>query len=75
MMADLNVIDMDALAAAPPRLVNDLPAGGRRLVQDARGYVATVKTGVVTFENGEHTGALPGRFVAGAQGPGSTIPV
>ena len=75
MVADLNVIDMDALAAAPPRLVNDLPAGGRRLVQDARGYVATVKSGVVTFENGEHTGALPGRFVAGARGPGSTIPV
>ena len=75
MLADLNVIDMDRLGAAPPRLVNDLPAGGRRLVQDARGYVATVKTGVVTFENGEHTGDLPGRFVAGTRGAPSTIPV
>jgi N-acyl-D-aspartate/D-glutamate deacylase len=75
MLADLNVIDMDALAAAPPRLVNDLPAGGRRLVQDARGYVATVKSGVVTFENGQHTGTLPGRFIAGTRGAGSTIPV
>jgi len=75
MLADLNVIDMDTLAAAPPRLVNDLPAGGRRLVQDARGYVATVKSGTVTFENGQHTGTLPGRFIAGTRGAGSTIPV
>ena len=75
LLADLNVIDMDRLGAAPPRLVNDLPAGGRRLVQDAHGYVATVKTGVVTFENGEHTGDLPGRFVAGTRGAPSTIPV
>ena len=75
MIADLNVIDIEHLSAAPPRLVNDLPAGGRRLVQDARGYVATVKSGVVTFENGEHTGNLPGRFVAGTRGAPSTIPV
>ena len=75
MLADLNVINMDKLGAAPPRLVNDLPAGGRRLVQDAHGYVATVKSGVVTFENGEHTGDLPGRFVAGTRGAPSTIPV
>ena len=75
MLADLNVIDIDRLGAAPPRLVNDLPAGGRRLVQDAHGYVATVKSGAVTFENGEHTGVLPGRFVAGTRGVPSTIPV
>ena len=75
MVADLNVIDIDQLGAAPPRLVTDLPAGGRRLVQDAHGYVATVKSGVVTFENGRHTGELPGRFVAGTRGAPSTIPV
>jgi N-acyl-D-aspartate/D-glutamate deacylase len=63
--ADLNVIDLDALALEAPRMVNDLPAGGRRLVQGARGYRATVCAGEVTFEGGEPTGALPGRLVRG----------
>ena len=66
-LADLNVIDMTSLAAAPPRIVHNLPAGGRRLVQDARGYRHTVKGGVVTFEEGHHTGELPGRLVRGAR--------
>jgi N-acyl-D-aspartate/D-glutamate deacylase len=64
-LADLNVINLERLACRPPRLVRDLPAGGRRLVQDAVGYRYTVKSGVVTFEDGEHTGALPGRLVRG----------
>jgi N-acyl-D-amino-acid deacylase len=64
---DLNVIDLDALALAAPVMVNDLPAGGRRLVQGVRGYRATVCAGEVTFEDGEPTGARPGRLVrAGA---------
>jgi N-acyl-D-aspartate/D-glutamate deacylase len=63
--ADLNLIDLDALALLPPRTVFDLPAGGRRLVQEARGYRATVQSGEVTFEDGEPTGALPGRLVRG----------
>lgn len=67
-LADLNVIDFDSLACAHPEIVRDLPAGGRRLVQRASGYRATVKTGVVTFEDGEHTGALPGRLLRGVQG-------
>ena len=46
---------------------HDLPAGGRRLVQAADGYVATVAAGEVTYENGEPTGALPGRLVRGPQ--------
>jgi N-acyl-D-aspartate/D-glutamate deacylase len=66
-LADLNVIDMATLAAAPPRIVHDLPAGGRRLMQTASGYVHTVKRGVVTFSGGQHTGDLPGRLVRGAQ--------
>ena len=41
----------------------DLPAGGRRLVQRAGGYEATIKAGEVIFRNGEHTGALPGKLV------------
>ena len=66
-VADLNLIDLEQLRCAPPRIVHDLPAGGRRLVQDARGYRATLKTGAVTFVDGGPTGELPGRLVRGAQ--------
>ena len=66
-LADLNVIDMTTLAAAPPRIIHDLPAGGRRLMQTATGYEHTIKRGVVTFSRGIHTGDLPGRLVRGAQ--------
>ena len=65
--ADLNVIDLDALGANRPHIVHDLPAGGRRLMQSAQGYVHTIKGGTVTFADGAHTGALPGRLVRGAQ--------
>ncbi len=67
MKADLNLIDWDALGVRRPEIVFDLPAGGRRLVQRATGYRATVMSGEVTFEDGEPTGALPGRLVRGAQ--------
>ena len=67
MLADLNVIDLAALECAPPEIVADLPAGGRRLLQAARGYRWTVKRGVVTFENGVPTGELPGQLVRGSQ--------
>ena len=60
--ADINIIDFDRLRLRPPAMVNDLPAGGRRLVQRAEGYRATVCAGEVTFEEGEATGALPGRL-------------
>lgn len=66
--ADLNVIDYEGLALEAPRVAYDLPAGGRRLVQKAHGYVATIVAGVVTQRGGEPTGALPGRLVRGAQG-------
>jgi N-acyl-D-aspartate/D-glutamate deacylase len=65
-LADLNVIDLDALGCAAPRIVTDLPAGGRRLLQSAHGYRWTVKRGTVTFEDGSHTGELPGRLLRGA---------
>lgn len=61
--ADLNVVDFDQLALFDPEMVYDLPAGGKRLIQKARGYVATVCKGEVTYENGEHTGAMPGRLL------------
>jgi len=68
-LADLNVIDLDALACHPPAIVHDLPAGGRRLMQTAEGYRATVKSGVVTFEHGDHTGELPGTLLRGTRSP------
>jgi N-acyl-D-aspartate/D-glutamate deacylase len=45
----------------------DLPAGGKRLLQRATGYRATIVSGQVTYRDGEATGALPGRLVRGAQ--------
>jgi N-acyl-D-aspartate/D-glutamate deacylase len=65
--ADINVIDMDALNLGVPQMVYDLPAGGRRLVQGARGYDATVVNGVVTRRHGVDTGARPGRLVRGVR--------
>jgi N-acyl-D-aspartate/D-glutamate deacylase len=64
---DVNVVDLERLAARRPHIVRDLPAGGRRLLQSADGYVRTIKRGTVTFADGEHTGAFPGRLVRGAQ--------
>ena len=64
---DLNVIDYDALALRPPRLEYDLPAGGARFKQDAVGFRATVKSGVVTYRDGTPTGELPGKLIRGAQ--------
>lgn len=65
--ADLNIIDLDRLRLHPPEMHFDLPAGGKRLLQRADGYVATVVSGTVTYRDGEATGALPGRLVRGAQ--------
>ena len=64
-LADMNVIDYDTLTLRPPRLVNDLPAGGTRLMQEAVGYVATLKRGHVTVANGEVTNERPGHLVRG----------
>jgi len=63
--ADVNVIDFENLALTPPRMVHDLPAGGKRLVQGARGYLHTIVSGVETYADGRATGSLPGRFVRG----------
>jgi N-acyl-D-aspartate/D-glutamate deacylase len=65
--ADLNVIDFGRLRMRAPEMHYDLPAGGKRLVQRAEGYVATVLSGAVTYREGEATGALPGRLVRGAR--------
>ncbi len=68
--ADVNIIDFDRLGFERPIMKFDLPAGGRRLLQQARGYVATIKAGQVTYRDGVATGALPGTLVRGAQAGG-----
>ncbi len=65
--ADLNVIDFDKLGVEAPVMKWDLPAGGKRLLQKARGYRATIVAGAVTYRDGEATGALPGKLVRGPQ--------
>jgi N-acyl-D-aspartate/D-glutamate deacylase len=67
LLADLNVIDFEALTLHRPVAVADLPAGGKRLVQKAEGYRYTIKSGQVTFQDGESTGALPGGLVRGGR--------
>lgn len=66
-LADLNVIDLDALKLGKPWLAFDLPAGGKRLLQKADGYVCTIKSGAVTFRDGVWTGATPGGLIRGPQ--------
>lgn len=66
-LADLNIIDMDRLKLGKPWLAFDLPAGGKRLLQKAEGYVATIKNGTVTFREGEWTGETPGGLIRGPQ--------
>jgi N-acyl-D-aspartate/D-glutamate deacylase len=61
--ADLNVIDLDRLRLLPPRLAYDLPANGRRLLQAAEGYDATIVSGHVVRRHGTDTGARPGALV------------
>jgi N-acyl-D-aspartate/D-glutamate deacylase len=61
--ADLNVIDFDRLRLLQPRLAHDLPANGRRLLQAADGYDATIVSGVVVRRHGVDTGARPGALV------------
>jgi N-acyl-D-aspartate/D-glutamate deacylase len=63
MRADLNLVDVDGMRLHEPEMVFDLPAGGRRLVQKVDGYKTTVVAGQVTYEDGEATGARPGRLV------------
>jgi N-acyl-D-aspartate/D-glutamate deacylase len=63
MRADLNVVDLSRLALLRPAMQRDLPGGGRRLVQRADGFVATLVAGVPIVEAGASTGARPGQLV------------
>jgi N-acyl-D-aspartate/D-glutamate deacylase len=66
-LADINVINLDGVKLGKPWLAFDLPAGGRRLLQKAEGYAATVKSGQVTFRDGEYLRVHPGRLIRGPQ--------
>jgi N-acyl-D-aspartate/D-glutamate deacylase len=66
-VADLNLIDYERLQLGNPVVVDDLPAGGKRIVQDATGYVETIKSGVTTFADGHDTGARPGVLLRGGR--------
>jgi N-acyl-D-aspartate/D-glutamate deacylase len=66
-LADINVIDLDNLKLEKPWLAFDLPAGGKRLLQKARGYEITIKSGQVTFRDGKVTEARPGGLIRGPQ--------
>ena len=72
MKADVNLIDFDKLKILPPEMVFDLPADGRRMIQRADGYRATIVSGIVTFENGQETGQMPGRLIRGPQAAPTT---
>ena len=66
-LADINVIELDKIGMSRPWVANDLPAGGKRLLQSATGYKATFKSGVMTFDNGQYSGATPGGLIRGPQ--------
>ncbi|MDA3040359.1 MAG: amidohydrolase family protein [Actinomycetota bacterium] len=68
MLADVNVIDFDNLTLRAPEMAYDLPAGGRRLIQRAEGYRATIKRGQVIYRDGQATGLMPGQLIRGPQG-------
>ncbi|MEI7622934.1 MAG: amidohydrolase family protein [Actinomycetes bacterium] len=67
MRADINLIDLDALAVQVPEMLRDLPADGKRLVQRATGYRSTIVAGTIVMNDGVPTGELPGHLVRGAQ--------
>lgn len=67
MKADINIIDFDKIQVEAPMIINDLPAGGRRMFQGAEGYTATIVSGEVIMENGDYTGAVPGKLIRGTQ--------
>jgi N-acyl-D-aspartate/D-glutamate deacylase len=74
MKADINLVDFDNLRMHAPEMVYDLPAGGRRLVQRVDGYRYTIASGEVIFQDGEASGAMPGKLIRGPQ-TASSAPV
>jgi N-acyl-D-aspartate/D-glutamate deacylase len=65
MVADINVFDPTRVGPAMPVVVNDLPAGEKRIVQRSVGFLATIVNGEVLIADGEPTGARPGQLIRG----------
>ena len=65
--ADINIIDYDQLTLHAPKIQYDLPAGGKRLVQEATGYDSTILSGVPVWINGQSTGLFPGKLLRSGQ--------
>ena len=61
------MIDWETLDFEAPYVIQDLPAGGKRLMQGASGYEYTIVSGEVTHEGGKPTGVLPGKLIRGQQ--------
>ncbi|MGY9059509.1 MAG: amidohydrolase family protein, partial [Candidatus Puniceispirillales bacterium] len=71
--ADLNIIDWKKVGSSDPFMVQDLPAGGRRLMQNTHGYVATIVSGKITYENGNSTAERPGSLVRSVKDTHKTL--
>jgi N-acyl-D-aspartate/D-glutamate deacylase len=67
MKADVNIIDYARLNVLAPKVTYDLPAGGRRIFQDAEGYRYTLVSGEVIMRDGQSTDARPGKLIRGSQ--------
>lgn len=65
--ANINIIDFDKLRLFAPEMVQDLPAGERRLTQRCEGLFATLVAGQPIFENQKPTGACPGQLMRAGQ--------
>jgi N-acyl-D-amino-acid deacylase len=72
-LADINVIDLENVKLGKPWLAFDLPAGGKRLLQKAEGYAVTIKSGEITFRDGEYLGVHPGKLIRGPQAQPMTM--
>jgi N-acyl-D-amino-acid deacylase len=66
-VADLVLFDPATVAARTPRYVHDLPCNGRRLICESEGIRATFVAGTQLYDDGRHTGAMPGRILRSYQ--------
>ena len=71
--ADINIIDWENVGSSDPFMTQDLPAGGKRLMQHTQGYVTTIVSGKVTYKNGEFTKERPGTVVKSVKDSEKTL--
>ena len=71
--ADINIIDWENVGSSDPFMTQDLPAGGKRLMQHTQGYVTTIVSGKVTYKNGEFTKERPGTVVKSVKDKEKTL--